>query len=222
MRGQNAVTTGGNVVIDGGTGGSVAGSLYLGTLSESVFVSHQRGHNHTGPQHLIQDVTLGQSGASTLTVFRAPTAGGTGAAWVMRGQNAVTTGGDVYINGGTGGSSAGNVYVGSASQSVQLGQAGKTVNVVDYLTAGRISSSGSLTAASMSTAGVVTAQKYIGFGVVPIGTVLSHYVDMTNADNVAAVRARGFAICDGTTPAAQVRCFNAKCPMCMCAHVYGL
>jgi hypothetical protein len=100
----------------------------------------------------------------------------------------------------------GQLNLGFPATSVQIGKQGGTVNVVDYLTAGRISASGALTAqASISTAGRVTADSYIGFGVVPIGTILAHYVDLASADNVAAVRGRGFAICDGTTPAAQVR-----------------
>lgn len=38
---------------------------------------------------------------------------------------------------------------------------------------------------------------------VPIGTILPYHLSVSGADSLATIRAAGFALCDGTTPASQ-------------------
>jgi hypothetical protein len=51
----------------------------------------------------------------------------------------------------------------------------------------------------------VTAATFSGVGVVPVGTILSHYIDLAGSDDLARIRALGFALCDGTTAVSQAR-----------------
>ncbi len=40
-------------------------------------------------------------------------------------------------------------------------------------------------------------------GFVPVGTILAHYIDISNADQLSAIKGAGFALCDGTTAVSQ-------------------
>jgi hypothetical protein len=52
--------------------------------------------------------------------------------------------------------------------------------------------------------GAASPETALGSGKVPIGTVIAHFTGgVPNAAAFAEIRAAGFAVCDGTTPASQ-------------------
>eukprot|EP00698_Gefionella_okellyi_P000696 TRINITY_DN1061_c0_g1_i1.p1 TRINITY_DN1061_c0_g1~~TRINITY_DN1061_c0_g1_i1.p1 ORF type:complete len:862 (-),score=173.30 TRINITY_DN1061_c0_g1_i1:137-2722(-) len=85
---------------------------------------------------------------------------------------------------------------------------------VTSLTAASLSSGsvsvGAVTAQTLTVQGAALLQGSLNvegqitlFGVVPIGAIISHYVDLSGADGLARIKQLGFAVCDGTTPVSQ-------------------
>ena len=50
---------------------------------------------------------------------------------------------------------------------------------------------------------VYISGKLKALGMVPIGSIIAHHLNIANADDLANIRAAGFALCDGTTPVSQ-------------------
>ncbi len=62
---------------------------------------------------------------------------------------------------------------------------------------------GAIAAKELNTRGRITAGQFQGVGIVPVGTIVAHYLDLDGADSLEIIRKAGFALCDGTTASQQ-------------------
>eukprot|EP00698_Gefionella_okellyi_P015926 TRINITY_DN4524_c0_g1_i18.p1 TRINITY_DN4524_c0_g1~~TRINITY_DN4524_c0_g1_i18.p1 ORF type:complete len:805 (-),score=217.73 TRINITY_DN4524_c0_g1_i18:12-2105(-) len=143
VRGQAALSVGGDLVLDGGNGDTTAGNVIIGAHSNDVNIGNRQTHstNMIGTVNILDALVLGTANAG-FTVTRPPVSSGPAHTTTIMGQeqNTIGRGGDLVLRAGR-------------SADVLITAPGGVVNVLPALNVG-----GRITATEVTATGSVHAQ----------------------------------------------------------------